>query len=263
MRNLWFLFLLFPAVGLAQNENPILEAAKFCNETLKDKDLEVLRGKLPLYGENVTPEMLKNYSKPTPNEAKAIQLYLKKKIECNLLMKKAIGQIPGAPSNQTLLEQKSSELINPYQYDAVLAYLMTGFITYADFVRWSDAESRRLNKLVESEREGKNPAKQFSEQQQKAADHRFYLICTFLKEPPTEMSFIVDDFNKTVTVANMLPPRTTGLDNGQIYVEFASSQSGPKDFSVTISRISGTAWLEVANGGRVVGECRKTRTPQF
>lgn len=242
MKNLLLLVMFLPTICFA--DQPNLEAAQYCVEILKDKQLDVLRTKLPIVDANVTPNMLKNHSKPTPNEAKVIQLFFKKKIECAARWGAVLG------GNESLTEQKSSAYGNPYQMHAIIAYLMTGFITYSEYAKWLTAETERVNNLVKTTEEN-------------ARKESPILFLTCRNERPgiyfgEEIQYQIDLANQLV-FANKGSAQPTDVRVSTTEIAFRQGEN-----SASISRTSGRFDISSQGSGVLIaGQCQQITKRQF
>lgn len=233
MKNLFLLVMFLPTICCANQTS--LEVAQYCVEILKDKQLDVLRTKMPILDANVTPNMLKNHSKPTPNEAKVIQLFLKKKIEC---YERMIG------GNASLTEQKCTVHGNPYEMDAIIAYLMTGFITYSEYGKWLTAAQEAARK--------EKPRKESS-----------LLFLTCRNEQPgdyfgAEIQFQIDLANQLAS-ANRGPAQPSDVRVSNTEIVFRQGEN-----SVSISRTSGRLDISSPGVGLIfAGQCQQIAKQQF
>jgi len=136
------LFLVGNSQVFAGQEEDLQTALSRCAESLKDKRLDIIRGKIPMLGQHeLSLEARANNSRPTEKESVALKLYMQKDIECG----KQLGMATSGKVDVLTDPDFGNHVGRAYIY-----YLMSGFITYSEYAEGVSAISNKAIRDVET-----------------------------------------------------------------------------------------------------------------
>jgi hypothetical protein len=126
-------------------------AFKACRDDTQDERLNILRNKIRLYDEAITPQMLALELKPIPAEVSALRTLYDVQVRCSM----RIAQMKGASKASPLwLDGEDHQTLS------ALALLIHGYATYADYARWYKAHLEMLIKRISQEAEKRDQDRQ-------------------------------------------------------------------------------------------------------